>query len=67
MFNDDKTEFMILCSRCSDPATFPILHIGDECVPVSNTACYIGFTIDSGMSFVQQVNSTVKSFSELSP
>ncbi len=55
-----------LCSRFCYLETFPILHIGDECVIVINIACNLCFTFGSRMSFVQQVNSTVKfSFGEV--
>ncbi len=45
IFNDEKTEFMILCSRFSDPATFPILHILVMNVFLFNTARNLGFTL----------------------
>ncbi len=41
----------------------PALYIGDDDVLVSNTAYNSGFIFDSEMSFVQQINSIVKSSS----
>ncbi len=67
VINDGKTEFMILCSRLNcDPGTFPVLHIVDQFVSVNNIVCNLSFIFDSRMSFVQEVNSTVKyTFSEV--
>ncbi len=61
LFNDGKTKFMILSSRFADPATIHVVHIGDAFVPVISTAHNLDFIFDPGMSFVQQVNSSVKS------
>ena len=66
MFNDGKTEFMILSSRFSPSVTFSDIHIGDEFVSTSDIARNLGFIFDSGMSLTPQVNNTVKtSFGEI--
>ncbi len=47
IFNDRKIEFMILSSRFSPIVYFPSLHIGGECVSITNTDHNLGFMFES--------------------
>ncbi len=55
MFNDPKTEFVIVSSRFAPPVVLPDFHVGELLITPSTSARKLGFIFDSGLSFVNQM------------
>ena len=63
LFNPSKTEFLLIGTKQQRLkfSQLTTLSLGNDIIPVSSSACNLGFIFDSDMSFTDQINSLPKS------